>query len=222
MIWELVGIAGLPPWNWQDHGICLNALTNGCVAVQKSRKATLAYATIFADILHEANRLHGLFSLVNDDGLALPLHLDVEVISLVDSTLTGISLARDEALPVIRLFRNLGRKSSSMFIDDPDIEAAISVTFGKFSQKFRQKCPALTILFAKRTDHEGVNAQGPRAAAKWFADTTDPRANQLGPVANAPDTRKREMILKRIDVEATMSVGRPEYPEGLNTDFTYT
>lgn len=225
---EPVGVVGMiTPWNWPMNQIACKvgpALAAGCTMILKPSEFTPTCALIFAEILHEAGVPKGVFNLVNglgpEVGAAMSEHPGIDMISFTGSTRAGIDVARRAAPTVKRVTQELGGKSPNVILEDADINKAVTGGVMHMFNNSGQSCNAPSRMIVPASKMKEV-----AAIAKAVADKTkagDPRGEgtSIGPVVNRTQWDKIQGLIKKgIDEGATLVVGGPGLPEGVNKGF---
>jgi len=225
---EPVGVCGLiTPWNWPINQISCKvapALAAGCTIVLKPSETAPLSAHVFAEILEEAGVPKGVFNLVDGDGPtvgeAISRHPDIDMVSFTGSTRAGVLVAKAAADTVKRVSQELGGKSANIILEDADLNAAVKVGVLSMMANTGQSCnaPSRMLVPAKLYD-EAVKI------AKAVAEKPvvgDPKADgvTMGPVANKVQFEKIQALLKKgIEEGATVIIGGPGRPEGLNKGY---
>jgi aldehyde dehydrogenase (NAD+) len=228
LVREPVGVVGMiTPWNWPLNQIGCKvgpALAAGCTMVLKPSEVAPLNAILFAEILDEAGVPAGVFNLVNGDGInvgaALSAHPDIDMMSFTGSTRAGIEVARNAAPTVKRVAQELGGKSANIILDDADLEAVITRDLGGMCTNSGQSCNAPTRMLvpAARMDEAAAIAAG--VAANIVVGDPKEATSNIGPVVSATQySRIQQLIEKGIGEGATLEVGGPGKPEGLETGY---
>jgi aldehyde dehydrogenase (NAD+) len=225
---EPVGVCGLiTPWNWPINQIACKvapALAAGCTMVLKPSEIAPLNALVVAEILHDAGVPPGVFNLVNGDGpgVGTPLasHPDVDMVSFTGSTRAGVEVARNAAPTVKRVAQELGGKSANIVLDDADFATTIARDVASMCTNSGQSCNAPTRMLvpAARMDEAAEIAA---IAAKGIV-VGDPSADSttIGPVVSGVHyERIQDFINGAITEGATLQIGGPGKPEGLETGY---
>ncbi len=228
LVREPVGVCGMiTPWNWPLNQIACKvapAIATGCTMVLKPSEVAPLNAIIFAEIMHDAGVPHGVFNLVNGDGVnvgaPLAAHPDVDMVSFTGSTRAGIEVARNAAPTVKRVAQELGGKSANIILDDADFETVIARDMAGMCTNSGQSCNAPTRMLvpAARMDEAAAIA----AAAAKNVNVGDPReaTSNIGPVVSATQYgRIQQLIEKGVGEGAKVECGGPGKPEGLETGY---
>jgi aldehyde dehydrogenase (NAD+) len=225
---EPIGVCGLiTPWNWPVNQIACKvapALAAGCTMVLKPSEVAPLNAIIFAEILDEAGVPAGVFNLVNGDGVnvgqPLASHPDVDMMSFTGSTRAGVEVARAAAPTVKRVAQELGGKSANIVLDDADFATVIARDLTGMCNNSGQSCNAPTRMLvpASRMD-EAAKIAADAAKEVVVGDPKD-ESSRIGPVVSAVQfNRIQQLIEKGIGEGATLEVGGPGKPEGLETGY---
>ena len=225
---EPIGVCALiTPWNWPLNQIACKvapALAAGCTMVLKPSEVAPLNAILFAEILDEAGVPAGVFNLVNGDGVnvgsPLSSHPDVDMVSFTGSTRAGVEVARAAAPTVKRVAQELGGKSANIILDDADFVTVIARDVATMCNNSGQSCsaPSRMLVPASRMDEAAAIA----AAAAKNVVVGDPKddASKIGPVVSGVQyNRIQQLIEKGISEGATLQVGGPGKPEGLETGY---
>ena len=225
---EPIGVCALiTPWNWPLNQIACKvapALAAGCTMVLKPSEVAPLNAILFAEILDEAGVPAGVFNLVNGDGVnvgsPLSSHPDVDMVSFTGSTRAGVEVARAAAPTVKRVAQELGGKSANIILDDADFATVIARDVATMCNNSGQSCsaPSRMLVPASRMDEAAAIA----ADAARNVVVGDPKddASKIGPVVSGVQyDRIQQLIEKGISEGATLQVGGPGKPEGLETGY---
>ncbi len=225
---EPIGVCALiTPWNWPLNQIACKvapALAAGCTMVLKPSEVAPLNAILFAEILDEAGVPAGVFNLVNGDGInvgsPLSSHPDVDMVSFTGSTRAGVEVARAAAPTVKRVAQELGGKSANIILDDADFATVIARDVATMCNNSGQSCsaPSRMLVPASRMDEAAAIA----ADAAKNVVVGDPKddASRIGPVVSGVQyNRIQQLIEKGISEGATLQIGGPGKPEGLETGY---
>lgn len=225
---EPIGVCGLiTPWNWPLNQVACKvapALATGCTMVLKPSEMAPVSAMLLAEILHDAGVPAGVFNLVNGDGptvgARLAAHPDVDMVSFTGSTRAGRDVAIAAAPTIKRVSQELGGKSANIILDDADFPAALKGSiFGCFGNA-GQSCNAPTRLLVPQARMEEVIELAREIASKAVAGDPADEATRIGPVSSQAQFDKVQgLIQKGIDEGATVLVGGPGRPDGLETGY---
>ena len=224
---EPIGVCGLiTPWNWPINQIAVKvypALATGCTMVLKPSEVAPYSAQIFTEILDAAGVPAGVYNLVYGDGpgvgAALSSHPDVDMVSFTGSTRAGVEVARNAAATVKRVSQELGGKSPNIVLDDEDFAKSVTAGVSVMMMNSGQSCnaPSRMLVPNSRRDEAVAVAQAVAAAVK-VGDPGEKTA--IGPVASKAQYDKIQgLIQKGIDEGATVVVGGPGRPEGVDTGY---
>ena len=228
-VWrEPVGVVGaIVPWNYPFE-VTINklgqALATGNTVVLKAAPDTPFNATRIGRLVAERTDIPpGVLNVVTASdhlvGEELTLSEQVDLISFTGSTAVGKRIMEKGAATMKRLFLELGGKSAAVILDDADLAAATMIAFG-VCMHAGQGCATPTRMLLPRSRYdEGVEM------LKGIYESVVPDDPQLadtlcGPVISA---KQRDRIVgyieKGIEEGATLLVGGPEAPAGLDTGF---
>lgn len=224
---EPVGVCGLiTPWNWPINQIACKvfpALSTGCTMVLKPSEVAPYSAQIFTEIVDAAGVPAGVYNLVYGDGpgVGVPLssHPDVDMVSFTGSTRAGIEVARNAAPTVKRVTQELGGKSPNIVLDDDDFAKSVAAGVSVMMMNSGQSCnaPSRMLVPNSRMD-EAIEIAQQTAGAVKVGDPSDKTA--IGPVASRAQFEKIQgLIQKGIDEGATVAVGGPGRPDGLDKGY---
>jgi aldehyde dehydrogenase (NAD+) len=224
---EPIGVCGLiTPWNWPINQVAVKvypALATGCTVVLKPSEVAPLSPYIFAEILDAAGVPAGVFNLVNGDGpgvgAALASHPDVDLVSFTGSTRAGVEVAKLAAPTVKRVTQELGGKSPNIILDDSGFAEAISAGVANMMPNSGQSCNAPTrMLVPKSRMDEAISIA--RNAAEQITVGRPDSGTTIGPVASRAQFDKvQRLIQKGVDEGATVVVGGPGRPPGLDTGY---
>jgi aldehyde dehydrogenase (NAD+) len=224
---EPIGVCGLiTPWNWPINQVAVKvypALATGCTVVLKPSEVAPFSPYIFAEILDSAGVPAGVFNLVNGDGpgvgVALASHPDVDLVSFTGSTRAGVEVAKLAAPTVKRVTQELGGKSPNIILDDSGFAEAISAGVANMMPNSGQSCNAPTrMLVPKSRMDEAISIA--RNAAEQITVGRPDSGTTIGPVASRAQFDKvQRLIQKGVDEGATVVVGGPGRPPGLDTGY---
>ena len=229
---EPIGVVGcITPWNYPLFLIVCKvapALAAGCTVVLKPSEITPLNAYLLAEVLDEVGLPAGVFNMVvgtgPEVGNALTSHPEVDMVTFTGSGRAGAEVTKSAAATHKRVHTELGGKSANIVLDDADPAAiTIASVFGCFLNS-GQTCSALTrLLVPKSREQEYVDAV---VAEAEQVKLVDPKADEmdifhaLGPLSSAAHRdRVVAYIQKGIDEGATVAVGGPEQPEGMDKGF---
>ncbi len=225
---EPIGVCGLiTPWNWPMNQIVSKvapALAAGCTMVLKPSEIAPLSAYLFAQILHEANLLSGVFNMVNGDGptvgAAISSHPDVDMVSFTGSTRAGIAVASAAAPTVKRVTQELGGKSANIILDDADLEEAVKEGVQSCFRNTGQSCNAPTRMLVPRAKMADAAAVAKRVAEATKVGNPFTEGTSVGPLASQAQFDKvQSLINKGMEEGANLITGGPGRPEGLNKGY---
>ncbi|KGI69743.1 aldehyde dehydrogenase family protein [Mycolicibacterium rufum] len=224
---EPIGVCGLiTPWNWPINQIACKvfpALATGCTMVLKPSEVAPYSAQIFTEIIDAAGVPAGVYNLVYGDGpgvgAALSSHPDIDMVSFTGSTRAGVDVAKNAAATVKRVTQELGGKSPNIVLDDDDFAKSVAAGTAVMMMNSGQSCnaPSRMLVPNSRMD-EAIAIARETAAAVTVGDPGDKKS--IGPVASRAQFEKiRGLLQKGIDEGATLVIGGPGRPDGLETGY---
>ncbi len=227
MVKEPIGVCGLiTPWNWPINQIACKvfpALATGCTMVLKPSEVAPYSAQIFTEVIDAAGVPAGVYNLVYGDGpgvgVALATHPGIDMVSFTGSTRAGIEVARNAAPTVKRVTQELGGKSPNIVLDDEDFAKSVVAGTSVMMVNSGQSCnaPSRMLVPNSRMD-EAIAIARETAGAVKVGDPADDKA--IGPVASRAQFDKIQGLLQKgVDEGATLVVGGPGRPEGLDTGY---
>lgn len=224
---EPIGVCGLiTPWNWPINQIACKvfpALATGCTMVLKPSEVAPYSAQIFTEILDAAGVPAGVYNLVYGDGpgvgAALSSHPDIDMVSFTGSTRAGVDVAKNAAATVKRVTQELGGKSPNIVLDDDTFAQSVAAGTSVMMMNSGQSCnaPSRMLVPTARMD-EAIAVARETASAVKVGDPNDKKA--IGPVASRAQFEKIQGLLQKgIDEGATLVVGGPGRPDGIETGY---
>ncbi|MGA8330244.1 MAG: aldehyde dehydrogenase family protein [Mycobacterium sp.] len=224
---EPIGVCGLiTPWNWPINQVAVKvypALATGCTVVLKPSEVAPYSPYIFAEILDAAGVPAGVFNLINGDGAgvgtALASHPDIDMVSFTGSTRAGVEVAKLAAPTVKRVTQELGGKSPNIVLDDSGFAEGVSAGVANMMPNSGQSCNAPTrMLVPKSRMAEAISIA--REASEQVTVGRPDEGTTIGPVASKAQFDKvQRLIQKGVDEGATVVVGGPGRPEGLDKGY---
>jgi aldehyde dehydrogenase (NAD+) len=165
-----------------------------------------------------------VFNLVNGDGVnvgqPLSSHPDVDFMSFTGSTRAGIEVARATAPTVKRVAQELGGKSANILLDDADFEAVITRDVTGMCTNSGQSCNAATRMLVPSARMDEAAKIAKDAAATVVVGDPKEATSNIGPVVSEVQyDRIQQLIEKGIGEGATVEIGGPGKPEGLETGY---
>jgi aldehyde dehydrogenase (NAD+) len=228
LVREPIGVVGMiTPWNWPLNQIACKvapALAAGCTMVLKPSEVAPLNAILFAEILDEAGVPAGVFNLVNGSGAevgaSLSAHPDVDMMSFTGSTRAGIEVARNAAPTVKRVAQELGGKSANIVLDDADLATVVARDMTSMCNNSGQSCNAPTRMLVPNSRMDEAAAIAAEAARNVTVGDPREAGSNIGPVVSATQfSRIQQYIEKGIGEGATLEVGGPGRPEGLDKGY---
>jgi acyl-CoA reductase-like NAD-dependent aldehyde dehydrogenase len=226
---EAIGVVGcITPWNYPLHQIALKvapAMAAGNTVVLKPSEVAPINAFILAEVIHEAGVPAGVFNLVTGlgpvVGEAIVAHADVDMVSFTGSTRAGKRVAEVASQTVKKVALELGGKSANVILPDADFGKAVSDGVGKCFLNSGQTCTALTRMLVPRERlAEAEQIAAATAAAAFQPGNPFEAGRFVGPLVSAAQRdRVRGFIRTGIDEGATLVVGGPDAPEGLEQGY---
>lgn len=225
---EPIGVCGLiTPWNWPANQVVLKiapALATGCTMVLKPSEFSPLTALLIAEIIDEAGVPAGVFNLVNGTGevvgATLSSHPLVDMVSITGSTRAGIAVAQSAAPTIKRVTQELGGKSANIILDDADFTKAIPAAVSACFVNSGQSCSAATRLLVPAHRLEEANEIAQQAVESITMGDPTSEGTDLGPVVSAIQwERIQKLINKGIEEDATVLIGGPGKPAGLETGY---
>jgi len=224
---EPIGVCGLiTPWNWPINQIAVKvypALATGCTMVLKPSEVAPYSAQIFTEIVDAAGVPAGVYNLVYGDGpgvgVALSSHPDVDMVSFTGSTRAGVEVARSAASTVKRVSQELGGKSPNIVLDDEDFAKSVTAGVSVMMMNSGQSCNAPSRMLVPNSRKDEAVAVALAVAEQVKVGDPDNKS-AIGPVASKAQFDKVQgLIQKGIDEGATVVVGGPGRPIGLDTGY---
>lgn len=225
---EPYGVVGaITPWNnplimMVDKAV--PAILAGCTVVQKPATQTSVDALILAELLAEAGLPKGVYNVVPGAGAsvgqAIVEHPHIDLISFTGSTGGGRRVAETASKGPKKTILELGGKSACIVLDDFDPQRAAAVAAGAIFSNSGQLCAAWSRLLVPRSSHKAiVEALVKHVNAMKIGDPEDPDTD-LGPMVSAKQkTAVMDYIRLGVLEGATLAVGGPETPSGLEKGF---
>jgi acyl-CoA reductase-like NAD-dependent aldehyde dehydrogenase len=226
---EPVGVVGcITPWNYPLHQIAAKvayAMAAGCTVVLKPSEVAPLDAYILAEVINDVGLPAGVFNLVSgtgaEVGAAISKHPDIDMVSFTGSTRAGKLIAEAAAGTLKRVALELGGKSANIILDDCDdelFEKYVRDGVGKCYLNQGQTCTALTRMLVPNSRMDKAAEIAADEVATKF-QPKDPFADfaMMGPLSSqAQVERVTNYIRKGIEEGATLVVGGPDKPEGVN------
>jgi len=225
---EPIGVVGLiTPWNWPLNQICAKiapALAAGNTIILKPSEETPGCAVILAEILEKAGVPAGVFNLVHGDGpgvgSAMSRHAGVDMISFTGSTQAGILVAQAAAPTVKRVHQELGGKAANLVLPGADLASILPLTVQGVLANSGQSCIAPTRILVHEAELEAATAIIAAIMQAVDVGSPDQPGLHIGPVVNKAQFEKiQHLIDSAIDEGATLVVGGPGRPEGLDRGY---
>jgi aldehyde dehydrogenase (NAD+) len=141
------------------------------------------------------------------------------LVSFTGSTRAGVEVAKNAAATVKRVTQELGGKSPNIVIDDEKFADSVTAGVSAMMLNTGQSCnaPSRMLVPRERIAEAAEIARGV-AEAVSVGDLENKRA--IGPVASKAQFEKVQgLIQKGIEEGATVAVGGPGRPDGLDTGY---
>jgi aldehyde dehydrogenase (NAD+) len=224
---EPIGVCGMiTPWNWPVNQVTVKvfpALATGCTMVLKPSQESHFSAHVLAEIFDAAGVPPGVFNLIQGKGsvvgAAMAAHPGIDMISITGSETAGIEVAKAAASSVKRVCQELGGKSPNIVLDDGDFAANVAKGVTGMMMNSGQTCSATSRMLVPKARMDEAIAVAREAGAQ--VTVGDPGGGcAMGPVVSkAQFISIQEYIHKGIQEGATLVVGGPGRPEGLDKGF---
>src|SRR5699024_3304900 len=225
---EPIGVCGLiTPWNFptnQTSTKLASAFAAGCTVVLKPSELTPFAAIILTEIFEEAGVPKGVFNLVNGTGEVvgngISSHSDIDFVSFTGSGLTGHNISENAAKTIKRVALQLGGKSPMVILDDYDMKKAAEMAVSNIIFNAAQVCTlaSRTIIPASK-ENEFIEAVK-EVIPNFTVGTPDNEKSALGPLISKKQfDRVQGYIQKGMDEGATLAVGGPGKPDGLEKGY---
>src|SRR6201999_1631271 len=165
----------------------------------------------------------GVYNLVYGDGpgvgAALSSPPDIDMVSFTGSTRAGVEVARNAASTVKRVSQELGGKSPNIVLDDEDFAKSVAAGVSVMMMNSGQSCNAPSRMLVPNARKDEAVAVA-RATAEQVKVGVPDDKTAIGPVASKAQFDKIQGLLQRgIDEGATVVVGGPGRPDGLDTGY---
>jgi aldehyde dehydrogenase (NAD+) len=228
VVYEAVGVcAFITPWNWPLNQIAAKvapALAAGCTMVLKPSELAPLNAIAFAQVLEEAGVPAGVFNLVNGDGptagRALSVHPLVDMVSFTGSTRAGVEIAKNAAPTVKRVTQELGGKSANIFLDDVDLEEALSRDIAGLYVNSGQSCNAGSRMLIPQNKMDDAIRIARETTEKVRVGDPHDESTAVGPVVSELQFQKVQgLITEALEEGATVVAGGPGRPEGIEAGY---
>ena len=224
-LYEPVGVVGMiTPWNWPINQMMCKvapALAAGCTVILKPSEIAPLSGLLLAEVMHEAGVPHGVFNLVNGDGLgvgeAMSVHPGIDMMTFTGSTRAGIAVAKAAADTVKRVAQELGGKSANIVLEDADVEKAVKQGVQACFTNSGQSCNAPTRMFVPRAQQAQAMAVAKAVAERTqVADAMATEGMAMGPVVSQAQFSKIQGLIQQgIDEGATLVAGGTGRPDGM-------
>ncbi|MEX2291517.1 MAG: aldehyde dehydrogenase family protein [Mycobacteriales bacterium] len=225
---EPIGVVGaITPWNYPLHQVVAKvaaALAAGCTVVLKPSEVAPLSAYALAEVFEQVGLPAGVFNLVTGlgpvVGEAIAAHPDVDMVSFTGSTTAGKRVMAVAAGTVKKVSLELGGKSAFLVLDDADLGKAVKVGLANCFINGGQTCTAWTRMLVPAGQYDEVLELIRAAAAKYPVGEPLAEGTRIGPLASATQYEKVVGYIEQAVADgATVVVGGPERPEGLERGF---
>ncbi len=179
---------------------------------------------ILAEVMDEIGIPPGVFNLVVGAGSvvgnAIAAHPDVDMVSLTGSTQSGVRVMQAAATTIKRVTLELGGKSPNVLLDDADFNTAVMKgVYGAFLNS-GQTCIALTRMIVPADRQNEVAEMAANTVKTMKMGDAFAEGMYLGPMVDAAQQKSvREYIESGIREGASLIIGGPEQPEGLDKGY---
>jgi aldehyde dehydrogenase (NAD+) len=141
-------------------------------------------------------------------------------VSFTGSTAAGKRVMAVAADTVKKVSLELGGKSAFVVLDDADLGKAVKVGLANCFINGGQTCTAWTRMLVPQDKYDEVLELASAAAAKYPVGEPSAEGTRVGPLANANQYKKVVGYIEQAVADgATVVVGGPERPEGLETGY---
>lgn len=214
-------VAVIIPWNGPILYTCWKvavALATGNTVVLKPAEDAPLTCVRFAEILEQADLPPGVFNLVTGRGDVLgdPLvaHPDVNMINFTGSTAVGQHIMQTASKGLKKLSLELGGKSPLVMFADANLEKAVPMAVGAFTQNAGQACTAGTRLFVHESIFDKVVEQLVAGVAHLKLGAPFDEDSQIGPIISAKQLeRVTGYVQSGRDEGATIRAGGERLPQ---------
>lgn len=225
---ESIGVCGLiTPWNFptnQTSTKLASAFAAGCTVILKPSELTPFSTIILTEILQAAGLPKGVFNLVNGYGEVvgngISSHPDIDLISFTGSGPVGQKISENAAKTVKKVSLELGGKSPMIILDDYDVKTAAKAAVANVMMNSGQVCSAPTRTIIPNSIHDEFIQSVKEILANYPVGDPQDAKNKMGPVISEKQFNQVQSYIKKgIEEGATLSVGGPGKPEGLEKGY---
>ena len=225
---EPIGVVGaITPWNYPLHQVVAKvaaALAAGCTVVLKPSEVAPLSSYALAEVFEQIGLPAGVFNLVTGLGPVvgerIAEHPDVDMVSFTGSTAAGKRVMAVAAGTVKKVALELGGKSAFVILDDADLGKAVKVGMANCFINGGQTCTAWTRMLVPASKYDEVLDLVRDNAGKYPVGAPDAEGTRIGPLANANQYKKVVGYIEQAIADgATLVVGGPERPEGLDRGY---
>ncbi|MFE9622899.1 aldehyde dehydrogenase family protein [Streptomyces sp. NPDC006527] len=223
---EPIGVVGaITPWNFPLQQLVTKvvpAMLAGNTVVLKPSEISPLSARMFAEIATEAGLPNGVFNVVQGTGPvvgeALSRHPKIDMISFTGSTRAGRSVSVAASGTVKRVALELGGKAAHIVLPEADLDLAVHRGLAFAWANGGQACGAYVRMLVPEGLQETVVDKLRAAAGEYVVGDPADEGTRIGPLASEAQRRRVEDYIRRgIADGATLVVGGPGRPEGLET-----
>ncbi len=226
VVMKPVGVAGLiTPWNSAIFMVCnklSTALAAGCTVIVKPSELSALQTQLLLECIDDAGLPPGVVNVVNGRGgvvgAELVRHPDVQKISFTGSTAVGKEILRNSADTIKRVTLELGGKSAHIFLEDANIESAVTFALEAGFRNNGQACLAGTRILVPQSKLEEVKTAFLRALSHWKVGKPTDENTAIGPlVSESQYQRVQRYIRNGIEEGAELLAGGEGHPDGLES-----
>lgn len=212
------------PWNYPAQMFPRSvgpALAMGNAVVMKPAEDACATPLVLADILIEAGFPSGSINMVTglgiEAGAALSEHPDINFISFIGSSQTGIAIQTAAAKNHIGCTLELGGKSAQVVFADADPVLVVPTVVGAITQHAGQTCSAGSRLLIERSALDTLVPLIAAAFSKVRVVMPD-MEGQLGPLINPRQKDRVERYLQLADESGLPLLARGQMAADLSPE----
>jgi aldehyde dehydrogenase (NAD+) len=225
---EPIGVVGaITPWNYPLHQVVAKvaaALAAGCTVVLKPSEVAPLSSYALAEVFEQIGLPAGVFNLVTGlgpiVGERIAEHPDVDMVSFTGSTAAGKRVMAVAAGTVKKVSLELGGKSAFVILDDADLGKAVKIGLANCFINGGQTCTAWTRMLVPASKYDEVLELARDGAGKYPVGEPTAEGTRIGPLANANQYKKVVGYIEQAIADgATLVVGGPERPEGLDRGY---
>lgn len=210
------------PWNYPAQMFPRSigpALATGNAVIMKPAEDACATPLVLADIMCEvgfpAGAVNMITGLGREAGAALSEHPDINFMSFIGSSETGIAIQTAAAQNHIGCTLELGGKSAQIVFADADPDLVIPTVVAAITQHAGQTCSAGSRLLIERSAMETLLPKIAEAFGKVRVVMPD-MEGQLGPVINARQKSRVETYTQMAEDSGLPVMARGQMVDELN------